>query len=404
MPDPLHNRIVVLGVTGSIACHKAVDLASKLTQEEALVDVIMTGEASNFVTPLAFRSITHRRVVTNLFDPQSELSIDHVALAETADVVVVAPTTANTIAKIALGLADDALTTTVLATQAPVLLCPAMDGHMYENPATQENIRKLRDRGYAVAGPARGHLASGLSGTGRLLETPEILGHIRRALGSNGDLAGRKVVVSAGGTQESIDPVRVITNRSSGKQGYAIAEAARDRGAAVVLVAAPTALKDPPAMDVVRVETVEQMRAAVLSASADADALIMAAAISDYRPAETAEHKIKKGESSDGLTLRLVVNRDFLPEIPENVVKVGFAAESRDLIENARQKLLGKGLAIVAANDITDEEGGFGSDDNRVVLLDRSGGTEKLDLMSKYEVGHRILDRVVSVIEERNEQ
>ena len=398
MPNPLENKSVVLGVTGSIACHKAVDLASKLTQQGALVDVVMTRGAANFVTPLAFRSITHRPVVDDLFDPQSELSIDHVAMAEQADIVVVAPATANTMAKIAWGLADDALTSTVLATRAPVVLCPAMDGHMYDNAATQENLARLRARGHTIAGPAEGRLASGLTGTGRLLETPEILGHVRTVLGRDGDLVGLKVVVSAGGTQEAIDPVRFISNRSSGKMGYAVAEAARDRGATVALVAAPNALPDPVGVGVVRVVSALEMRDAVQEACSDAGALIMAAAVADWRPATVARQKLKKGDS-DGWSVELARTPDVVSEVAKDgLVKVGFAAESEDVLDNARSKLGPKGLHLIVANDITDSQSGFGSDTNRVAILDREGGIEELDVMSKYEVAWRILDRVAAIV------
>lgn len=397
MPNVLENKFVALGVSGSIACYKAVDLASKLTQERALVDVILTRAATAFLTPLVFRSITHRPVVTDIFDPQSELSMDHVAIAERADVVVVAPATANTIARLAWGLADDALAATVLATQAPVILAPAMDAHMYENPATQENVERLKSRGFVIAGPAVGRLASGLVGRGRLLETPELLGYVKMTLGRRGDLAGRKVVVSAGGTQEPIDPVRVITNRSSGKMGYAIAEAARDRGAATVLVAAPTSLPDPVGVRVVRVETALQMRDAVLRECEDADALIMAAAVADWRAASVAAHKVKKG-AAETWSVELTRNPDILAEVTrDHLIKVGFAAESSDLLTNAQAKLISKGLHLIAANDITASDSGFGADTNRVVLLDREGGVEDLPLMTKYEVGHRILDRVARI-------
>ena len=284
-----------------------MDLCSKLVQGGALVDVILTEAAQKFVTPLTFRSITHRPVVTDVFDAESELSVEHVALAERADVVVIAPATAHTIAKLALGLADDALTTTVLATAAPVLVAPAMDAHMYDNPATQENLDTLKRRGVAVAGPARGRLASGLWGWGRMVEPVELVGHIAATLGRGGDLADKTIVVSAGGTAEAIDPVRVITNRSSGKMGYAIAEAARDRGAHAVLVTAPTALPDPPDVEVHHVESALEMRDAVASTSKKADALIMAAAVADFRPVATAEQKIKKG-SEDTMTMELTKN------------------------------------------------------------------------------------------------
>ena len=277
------------------------------------------------------------------------------AVAERADIVAVAPATADFIAKTANGLADDALGTTILATTAPVLFAPAMDGHMYDNAATQENLERLRARGVSFAGPASGHLASGLSGKGRLLETPELLGHIALVLGRDGDLAGRKVVVSAGGTQEAIDPVRIITNRSSGKMGYAIAEAARDRGAQVTLVAAPTAMDDPVGVEMRHASSVVEMRKAVLGACNGADVLVMAAAVSDYRPAQTAPQKIKKDADSEGLTLRLLKNEDFFLEVPTGVLRVGFAAETESLISNAQAKLQDKGLDLIAANDVTEE-------------------------------------------------
>ena len=398
MPRPFQGKNVVLGVTGSIACYKAVDLASKLSQAGAHVDVIMTESATKFVSPITFRSITHRPVVTDMFDPASELGIHHVAVAERADIVVVAPATADFIAKAANGLADDALGTTILATTAPVLFAPAMDGHMYENAATQENLERLRARGVSFAGPASGHLASGLSGKGRLLETPELLGHLALVLGQNGDLSGRKVVVSAGGTQEAIDPVRIITNRSSGKMGYAIAEAARDRGAQVILVTAPTALDDPAGVETRHTASVAEMREAVLGACVEADVVVMAAAVSDYRPAEVAPQKIKKEADSDGMTLHLLKNEDFFKEVPADVLRVGFAAETESLVANAQAKLQDKGLDLIAANDVTEEGSGFEVETNRVTLIDRSGRIEELPLMDKYDVGHRILDRAVELM------
>jgi phosphopantothenoylcysteine decarboxylase/phosphopantothenate--cysteine ligase len=392
MAGPLANRNIVLGVTGSIACYKAVDLASKLVQAGALVDTIMTYGATRFVAPLTFRSITHREVVTDTFDPHSELSIEHVSLAQRADIVVIAPATAHCIAKLAAGLADDPLTTTVLATQAPVLVAPAMDAGMFDHPATQENLAKLRQRGAVIAGPAAGRLASGLVGMGRLLETPQLLGYIAATLGRKGDLAGRTIVVSAGGTQEPIDPVRVIANRSSGKMGYALAEAARDRGADVVLVAAPTGLPDPVLVRVVHVQTAQQMGEAVLREVAQADALIMAAAVADYRPATPASQKIKK--DAQELTVPLTRTLDILEAAVGSFVKVGFSAESQDLVANAKAKLRRKSLDLMVANDITDPESGFGVDTNRVTLIDRELRVEELPLLTKYEVSQRILDRV----------
>ena len=392
MPGVLEHKNIVLGVTGSIACYKALDLASKLTQAGAAVDTIMSYGATQFITPLAFRSITHRPVVTDTFDPDSELSVEHIALAERAEIVAVVPATAHLIAKAAAGLADDPLTTTVLATGAPVMLAPAMDAHMYSNPATQENLSKLKSRGVTIVGPAGGRLASGMVGMGRLVETPELMGHISAILGRRGDLAGYTIVVSAGGTQEPIDPVRVITNRSSGKMGYAIAEAARDRGARAVLVTAPTSLEDPVGVQVVRVRTALEMRDAVMESVATADALIMAAAVADYTPISVAPQKLKKG--SDTWSIELVRTPDILGESEGKFVKVGFAAESEDLLENAMDKLLRKSTDLIVANDVTAEGSGFGTDTNKVFLLDREGNTEDLPLMSKHEVAYRILDRV----------
>ena len=398
MPNPLEKKHIVLGVTGSIACYKSVDLASKLTQNGALVDVLMTPEAVKFVSPLTFSSITHRPVIADIFSPESDLGINHVAVAERASVVIVAPATANTIAKLAHGLADDPITTTILATQAPVIVAPAMDAHMYENAATQENVAALQSRGYVFVGPATGRLASGLIGLGRMLETPDLLGCIKMVLSRGGDLSGRKIVVSAGGTQEPIDPVRVLTNHSTGKMGYAVAEAARDRGAEVSLVTTPTALEDPFGVNVINVRTALEMRSVLLHQCSGADALIMAAAVADWRPAKAAEHKLKKGDA-ETWSIELVKNPDILSEIVgEGLVKVGFAAESEDLLANARTKLLSKGLHLIAANDITAPDSGFGTDTNRVTLLDREGRATELPLLTKYEVGHEILDRVAKVL------
>ena len=395
MPGPLEGKHVVLGVTGSIACYKAIDLASKLTQAGALVDTVMSYGATQFVTPLAFRSITHRAVITDTYDANSQFSIEHVALAHQADVVVIAPATAHCIAKLAQGLADDPLTTTIIATAAPVMVAPAMDANMFDNPATQENVATLKRRGVVIAGPAPGRLASGLMGMGRLLETPDLLGYIAYTLGKDADLKGRKIVVSAGGTMEPIDPVRVITNHSSGKMGYAIAEAARDRGADVVLVAASTALPDPPLVNVVRVQTAQNMCDEVLRQVLKADALIMAAAVADYRPATEADQKIKK--SADELTIELAKTTDILEAAKGNFVKVGFAAETQDLIRNARDKVTRKDLDLIVANDLTDPEAGFGVDTNKVTFIDGDLKVEELPVMTKYEVSQRILDRVVKL-------
>jgi phosphopantothenoylcysteine decarboxylase/phosphopantothenate--cysteine ligase len=347
----LKNKRIVLGVTGSIAAYKAAELASKLTQTGAKVTAVMTEEAMRFISPVTFRAITGRPVVTEMFDLASEFSVEHVSLAGAADIVVIAPATANIIAKLAVGIADDMLGCTVLATRAPVLIAPAMESNMYHNPVTQDNLSKLKARDFVIIPPATGWLASGRQGPGRLADIGDIIGSICQVLGRNGDFAGRHIVVTAGGTHEPIDPVRYIANRSSGKMGYAVAEAARDRGARVTLVAAPTALPEPVGIDVVQVATAEEMRQAVTAAILQTDALIMAAAVADYRPKNTAEEKVKKGKA--GLKLPLECTPDILGTVKGNFIKVGFAAESSDLEENAREKLKQKKLDLIVANDIT---------------------------------------------------
>jgi phosphopantothenoylcysteine decarboxylase/phosphopantothenate--cysteine ligase len=390
------GKNIVLGVTGSIAAYKAVDIASKLTQKGLAVDVVMTKAALEFVTALSFRSVTHRPVVTDMWEPSSELSLEHVALAERADVVVIAPATANTIARLAAGIADEMLTCTVLATRAPVILAPAMDAGMYSNAVTQENLAKLRSRGFTIVGPDYGRLASGLVGLGRLVDTEELLAIVFQVLGRKGDLADRQVVVSAGGTREPIDPVRYMGNRSSGKMGYAVAEAARDRGAIVTLVSSVTEILPPAGVEVMQVETASEMRDAVLKASAAADVLIMAAAVADYHSVQVAEGKIKR--ESETLTLELVKTADILGEVTGDIIKVGFAAESGNLIERATEKIKRKKLDLIVANDVTAEDSGFGADTNRVTLVDSQGKVEELPLMHKYEVAHRILDKVAALL------
>ena len=399
MSGPFHGKHILLGVSGSIAAYKAADLASKLTQGGAEVDVLMTHSATRFVTPLTFRSITHRPVLTDLFDPDSPEAIEHVALAQAADLLAIAPATAHMLAKLALGLADDPISVTALATGAPLLTAPAMDANMWEHPAVRQNVNTLIERGAIIVGPGQGRLASGLTGWGRLAETPELLGRIAQALGANGDLRGRSIVVSAGGTQEPLDPVRVLTNRSSGKMGYAIAEAARDRGADVTLVTAPAVLDPPVGVRVERADTAEQMRNAVQEAACSADALVMAAAVADYRPADPSGEKLKKEAMTD-LTVALERTEDIVAAAPDDIVKVAFAAESSDLLKNARAKLVGKRVDLVAANDITLPDAGFGSNENKVWLVDESGDIE-LPLMAKYEVAMAILDRVVGLLDAR---
>jgi phosphopantothenoylcysteine decarboxylase/phosphopantothenate--cysteine ligase len=390
------NKTIVLGVTGSIAAYKAAEIASRLTQAGAKVHVIMTEEAVQFISPVTFRAITGRPVVTEMFDLASEFSIEHVSLANAADVVIIAPATANVMAKLAAGIADDMLCCTVLATRAPVLIAPAMETNMYTNPVTQGNLTKLKARGFAVVGPATGWLASGRQGLGRLADAKDIVSAIHRVLRTGEDLTGRHVVVTAGGTQEPIDPVRYVSNRSSGKMGFALAEAARDRGADVTLITAPTSLPEPVGIGVIRVGTAEEMGQAVEDSVPRADVLIMSAAVADYRPVRAAKGKIKKGKA--GLTLELERTPDILGSVKGNLIKVGFAAESSDLVKNAEKKLKQKRLDFIVANDITARDSGFGSDTNRVTIIDRKGKVDRLPLLAKREVAERILDKVAALL------
>jgi len=392
----LKGKTIVLGITGGIAAYKAADLASKLTQAGAKVEVIMTEAAIKFITPLTLRNITHRPVVTDMFELASEWSVEHVALAEAADVVVVAPATANTIARLAAGIADDMLGTVVLATKAPVVIAPAMNDLMYSNNVTQENIKKLKARGFSFIEPEYGRLASGKMGKGRLPDTATIIAAIEQALGQKRDLEGKRIVVTAGGTREPIDPVRHIGNRSSGKMGYALAEAARDRGAAVTLVSANVSLDDPADVTVIKAPTALEMKKAVVGAVKKADVLIMAAAVADYQPEAIAKNKIKKSEKN--LTLKLVKTPDILSEVKGNFIRVGFAAESENLVANAKKKLADKKLDLIVANDITKTDSGFDADTNRVVIIDKKGKAEELPLMSKREVADKILDKIKTLI------
>ena len=392
----LENKTVVLGITGSIAAYKAVGIASRLTKAGAKVEAVMTDSATRFVTPLTLRSITGRPVVISMWEMASEFSIEHVALAEAADAVVIAPATASIIAHLASGLADDMLTCTVLATKAPVIIAPAMNDNMFTNPITQENIEKLKARGFVFVGAGYGRLACGKTGVGRLADTETIIGTIKWVLGRNGDLMGKSIVVTAGGTREPIDPARYIGNRSSGKMGYAMASAARDRGAQVKLVTTVACLPETVGIDVIAVDTAGEMEQAVKATVKDANALIMAAAVADYKPETAVKSKIKK-ESAD-LKLELVKTPDILAEVKGNFIKVGFAAESEDIVTNAKKKLQAKGLDLVVANDITAQDSGFGADTNRVTIIDKNDEVEDLPLMSKREVADKILDRVVELL------
>jgi phosphopantothenoylcysteine decarboxylase/phosphopantothenate--cysteine ligase len=402
----LEYKRIVLGVTGSIAVYKAADLASKLTQAGADVDVIMTEAAARFVTPLTFEAVTGRAAYTDLWRTTGGESLPthvaHVGLAEGADLIFIAPATAQHIAKLAHGFADDLLCITVLAAKCPILVAPAMDGSMYENAAVAANVSRLRELGMEIVEPEVGRMASGMVGRGRLPEVGALLGAARRALGREwGALRDRHVVVTAGGTREAIDPVRFITNRSSGKQGYAIAQAAVDSGAHVTLIAAPSELPVPYGVELVAVESAQEMLEAVLDYAADADALIMAAAVADYRPEETAEHKLKK--TGRTLQLALVPTVDILATVGERRaetgrphVLVGFAAETRDLLKNARSKLEKKQVDYIVANDVSQAGAGFGADTNIVTILSADGSSISLPQQTKSAVAEAIVQRVAA--------
>jgi phosphopantothenoylcysteine decarboxylase/phosphopantothenate--cysteine ligase len=400
----LQERRILLGVTGSIAAYKAAGLASKLTQAGAFVDVILSESALEFITPITFQSVTGRKVYTDTELWQSEGHILHIGLAENADLFMIAPVTANTIGKLAHGLADSLLTVTALAVNCPLILAPAMDAHMFENIAVQDNLDVLRQRGVVVIDPAVGRMASGFIGKGRLVETWELVGHIRREFGRKGPLAGLRFVVTAGGTQEPIDAVRAITNRSSGKQGFALVQAALDRGADVVLISGPSHLQTPVGAKRVDVCTASEMRDAVLEEVNKADVLLMAAAVADFRSVQTSSEKIKRRKGIPQLQLEptddileLVANHRRAEGWPRLVV--GFAAESEDLIANARVKLAEKDLTLIVANDITSLDAGFDVDTNQVTLIDAEGGVQELPLMTKVEVAESVLQRVLQLLE-----
>ena len=392
---PLSNRRVVLCVTGSIAAYKSAYVASELVKLGARVDVVMTESAQRFVRSTTFAALSHNPVVTSLWDQNTEISIDHVALGTNADCIVIAPTTANSLAKLALGITDDAVTATVLASNAPLVLAPAMDADMFGSASTQNNVATLRERGAIVVGPESGRLASGLVGEGRMSDPSDIVDAVRAAIGVRyGDFVGRHVVVTAGGTREPIDPVRVITNRSTGKMGYAIVEAARDRGAQTILITAATGIRAPWGVETIKANTVDEMRGATLPAAASADVLIMAAAISDFRPSSFTDEKIKKSGGT-GMTMELEEVEDWMPQaVGHRLVKVAFAAETGDAASKGAAKMAAKGAVITVANDVTEPGSGFGTDTNRVDIVRTDGSIEPLPLMSKYDVGNAILDRV----------
>ncbi len=431
MSDPLMaKKKVVLGVTGGIAAYKAADLCSKLVQAGGEVDVILTDAAARFVSPLTFAALSGRPARVDMWTAPGGDPIPHVKMAGEADLVIVAPLSANTLAKLALGLADNLLTATLLATPiagadrepaeeqpdpaheggergVPWVLAPAMESHMWANPMTQVHMTALRGRGAIQVGPGVGRLASGASGAGRMAEPAEIFAAARLALARRGPLAGRRVLVTAGGTQEPIDPVRYITNASSGKMGVALAEAARDLGAAVTLVHAPLAVAVPFGVVSTPVRTAVEMCDAVLARAGETDILIGAAAVADFRPAEAAHQKIKKAPGQEDLTLHLIRNPDILGEVAGRraatgwpKVVVGFAAETQDLLANAGAKLKAKRLDIIVANDVTEAGGGFGADDNRVTLLFADGRQEVLPIMAKIEVARRVMEAALAHLAE----
>jgi len=393
----LTGKTVVLGVCGGIAAYKAVEIVSRLIKLGAEVHVIMTEAATRFVTPLTFREISGQPVHTTMWEEPKTWNVEHIALARRADLFVIAPATANMIGKMANGIADDFLSTTVMATPAPVLLFPAMNTQMYLNPATQANVVTLRNRGIQIVEPASGLLACGTEGVGRLPEPSEIAQCIATHFRYSGSLRGIRVLVTAGGTREAIDPVRFIGNRSSGKMGYAIATAAAERGATVTLVSGPVILPVPCGVNRISVESAAQMREAVLSVFAETDIVIKAAAVADYRPEVAEEQKIKK--SSDTLTLCLTKNPDILAELGKlktTQFLVGFAAETQELLAHATEKLRKKNLDMLVANDVTQVGAGFDADTNIVKVLSKDGSVEELPQMSKAELGHVILDRIIA--------
>ena len=395
----LKDKNVILGVTGGIAAYKSVDLASRLRKAGANVHVIMTKGAQNFVTPLTFREITGNPVTTTMWGEVTNHNVEHIALANLADLVIVAPATANFIAKCAIGMADDMLTTTLLATKAPIFFAPAMNSNMYENQLTQKNIDVLIESGWNFIPPESGHLACGTDGVGRMPEPADILDFVRFTMAFAADMLGIKVLVTAAGTYEPIDPVRYIGNRSSGKMGYAIAEAAKKRGAEVILVSGPSALTPPEGVEFIGVESAAEMRDAVMEHFSEADMVIKAAAVADYRVRNVSDQKIKKNDEE--LTLVLEKNPDILKELGEKKragqILVGFAAETQNLLEYAKAKLEKKNLDMIVANDVSRKDAGFNTDTNVVKLLYRNGTIEELPIMTKHKLADELLNRVLKI-------
>lgn len=400
----LKGKKIVLGVTGGIAVYKAVDLVSRLRKQRCEVRVVMTEHAQQFVTPLTFKEISGNAVATSMWNSNQEFNVEHIALANWADAFLVAPATANILAKMTYGIADDLLSTTLLAAQAPIVVCPAMNTGMYLNAATQENIAKLQSRGITVMPPASGHLACGTSGPGRLPEPQQIVEFMSSFFaGREGDLRGLKVLVTAAGTREPIDPVRFVGNRSSGKMGYAVAQMAAERGAEVLLISGPSALAVPPNVKAVQVESTNEMLEACLAAYDGVDIVIKAAAVADYRPRDVADQKIKK-KTDDALIVVMDKNPDILKTLgakKTHQVLVGFAAETQNLLANAREKVVKKNLDMIVANDVTAAGAGFNSDTNIVKFLYANGDVCELEQMPKVDVANRILDEALRIRNER---
>lgn len=387
---------IVLAVTGSIAAYKAVGLLRRLRQESAEVNVLMTAGACRFITPLTFEVLSGAHVATDLFESHQEML--HLSLPEQAHAILIAPATANCLAKAALGLADDLLSTMLLTTQCPVIYAPAMDGDMWRHPTVVSHVETLRRRGAIIVGPEEGPLASGRVGEGRLAAEETILAALRSAVHPRRDWTGRRLLISAGPTREAIDPVRFISNRSSGKMGYALAEAARARGAEVLLVSGPTAIQPPCGVEVVSVETAAEMNKAILGRFNWAHAVIMAAAVADFRPLHPSSQKLKKNRGPL-TTLSLEPTHDILRELSARrttQLLVGFAAETEDLLAHAQEKLHAKAVDLLVANDVTASGSGFGSNTNRVLILQRDGAAEELPLLTKRELADRILDRMLT--------
>lgn len=387
------KKCVVVGVSGGVAVYKALDVISRLRKKDVEVHVIMTKSATEFVTPLSFQSLSQNMVITDMFAEPKAWEIQHISLAKKADLMLIVPATANIIGKVANGIADDMLSTTIMATKAPVVFCPAMNTNMYENPIVQRNISLLKELGYEFIEPASGRLACGDEGKGKLQDTEIIAEETLRRLHSTKDLLGKKVVVTAGPTIVPIDPVRILTNRSSGKMGYSIAEEARDRGAEVILISGPTSLRKPNGIKVIDIKTNEDMFNAIKNEFKDADIVIKSAAVADYKAKNYSNEKIKK--TGDDLNLIFERDRDILKtlgDMKENQILVGFAAESSNLKENAKGKLDRKNLDYIVANDISKSETGFASDENKVTIISKSGEEVSLEKMSKREVAKNIFD------------